>query len=245
MNLVVGLWGSGEFQPWAEAPDRWLLERARSGDGSVLVLPTASAPEGDAVFQRWGSMGLRHYAGMGVDAMVLPLRTRDDADRPDLLDELDRASMVYFSGGNPAYLARTLAGSAFWLRVLERMEEGLAYAGCSAGIAALGDVAGDSSIQELSEDLWQPGLALFPDLSFGAHWDALDRFAPGLKDLILARVPERSRFLAIDEDTAVVGDGEEWQVMGAASAHLLQDGRGSQPAAGSAFHHSAMGAVER
>ena len=34
--------GSGEFQPWHEGIDRWLLDRA-DGDGSVLVVPTASA----------------------------------------------------------------------------------------------------------------------------------------------------------------------------------------------------------
>jgi cyanophycinase len=225
MRLVVGLWGSGEFQPWAEEPDRWLLEHARTGDGSVIVLPTASAPEGGDVFDRWASMGVAHYERMGVRSTSLPLRIRADADRPEFLDELERCSMVYFSGGNPAHLARALAGSPFWLRLLARMREGMAYGGCSAGVAALGDVTGDSAIRDVSRlDRWQKGLALFPGLSFGAHWDALDRFVPGLKEEIVERVPQGSRLLAIDEDTAVVGDGRTWHVMGRGAAHLLQDG---------------------
>ena len=236
MSLFVGLWGSGEFQPWAEEPDRWLLEHARSGDGSVLVLPTASAPEGGDVFDRWASMGVAHYERMGVRSTALPLRDRQDADRPGFLGELERCSMVYFSGGNPAHLARALSGSPFWLMVLERMKEGMAYAGCSAGVAALGDVTGDSAIRDPSRfDRWQRGLALFPGLSFAAHWDALDRFLPGLKELIVERVPQGSRLLAIDEDTAVVGDGQTWHVMGRAGAHLLRDGDWTDFVSGSTF----------
>jgi hypothetical protein len=39
------LLGTGEFQPWSEPVDRRLVEEA-DGDGRVLILPTASAPEG-------------------------------------------------------------------------------------------------------------------------------------------------------------------------------------------------------
>ena len=39
---------------------------APSGDGSVAILPTASATEGDDVFDRWGAMGLDHYAEAGI-----------------------------------------------------------------------------------------------------------------------------------------------------------------------------------
>lgn len=46
-----------------------------------------------------------HYRRQGVTAEVLPLRTREDAERPELAPELARASMVFFSDGNPAYLA--------------------------------------------------------------------------------------------------------------------------------------------
>jgi cyanophycinase len=244
MTLAVGLWGSGEFEPWAEEPDRWLLDHATSGNGSVLVAPTASAPEGDDVFDRWGEMGVRHYERIGAAATVLPLKRREDADRPELLDPLGTASMVYFSGGNPAYLATTLSGSAFWLRLLGRMDEGMAYGGCSAGIAALGEVTGDSAVRDLTRaDLWQTGLHLFPDLSFGAHWDALDLFVPGLKNLIVERVRPGSRLLAIDENTAVVGDGESWTVMGRGGAHLLRDGAWTHFAAGTIFELPVMEAV--
>jgi cyanophycinase len=238
VSFVIGLWGSGEFEDWSEQPERWLLERARAG-GSVLVLPTASAPDGDEVFDRWARMGVAHYEAMGVEAKVLAVKTREDADLPEHVKELEGASMVYFSGGNPAYLARTLQASALWLSLLEQMEQGLAYAGCSAGIAALGEITGDPTAFD-PDARWQRGLCLFPDLSFGPHWDALDVFVPGLKQTIVERVPRGARLLAIDEHTAVVGDGIEWRVMGSSSAHLLQNGEWTDHPSGSTFELAVM-----
>jgi len=242
---LSALLGSGEFEPWTEDVDRWALERA-TGDGTVLILPTASAPEGDDVFDRWGRMGLEHYRDLGIPAEVLPLKGRDDAGNPDLVRRVGTASMVFFSGGNPAYLAATLVETPLWGAVLEGLGRGLAYAGCSAGIAALGDVAPDSTSSDpTSAHFWRRGLGLFPELYFGPHWDALERYVPGLRASILASVPRDARMLAIDERTAVVGDGREWAVMGAGKAHLLEGGRWQEHPSGSTFtallEHHAVG----
>jgi cyanophycinase-like exopeptidase len=231
---LFGLLGSGEFEPWSEAVDRALLSRA-SGDGSVLILPTASAAEGDDVFDRWGRMGKDHFDGMGVSNQILPLKTRADAEDTSLAEPLERASVAYFSGGNPAYLAGVLSGTAFWDGVLRGLERGMAYIGCSAGIACLGEVAADSAARSLGGDVWQPGLRLFPHVHFGPHWDALDRFVPGLRSFIEASVPPEDQLLAVDERTAVVGDGTSWTVVGVGSAHLRQDGQWTTWSSGTPF----------
>jgi cyanophycinase len=164
-----------------------------------------------------------HYRNLGIPAEVIPIKTRDDAEREPFSERLADASVVFFSGGNPAYLARLLARTRFWRTLLEAMDRGLAYAGCSAGVACLGEAAPDSAARSFSDgQLWQPGLRMFPKVYLGPHWDALDRFVPGLKDFIVASVPPDCRLLAIDERTAVVGDGATWTVMGSGSAHLLE-----------------------
>jgi len=224
MNSFMALLGSGEFEPWTEEVDRWLLERA-SGDGSVLILPLASAPEGDEVFGRWAQMGLGHYERLGIPAEVLPLKNREDADRADLAGKLETASMAYFSGGNPAYLSSVLLGSRFWAELLRAMERGLAYVGCSAGVACLGDVVPDSTVLDFSSaDMWKPGVGFFPKLFLGPHWDAMNTYVPGLQDLFIGAIPPGNRLLAIDERTAVVGNGTDWRVMGNGGASLLDDG---------------------
>jgi len=231
-RLGIALLGSGEFEPWTEPVDRWLLGRA-TGDGRVLILPAASAPEGSEIFDRWANMGLDHYRGLEVHAEVVPIKTREDAESPMHIARLQDASVAFFSGGNPAYLASILAGTAFWAAIQTGMARGLSYAGCSAGVASLGEVAPDSSATSFrNEDLWRPGLRMFPKVYFGPHWDALDRFVPGLRDLIVASVPPEGRLLAIDERTAVVGDGEAWAVMGSGSAHFMDAGEWIEARAG-------------
>lgn len=219
-----GLLGSGEFEPWAEEVDRWLLDRA-GADGPVLVAPTASAPEGDGVFDRWGRLGLEHYERVGVAAEVLPLRTREDAEDPAVAARLDGASMVFFSGGNPVYLAATLAGSPFWARLRERTHEGLAFGGCSAGVAFLGERAPDSSLADpFAGDLWRPGLKAFGSAVFAPHWDALDDHVPGLRRWIERSIGPRAMLVGLDERTALIGDGRAWRVAGIGHVHLRRGG---------------------
>lgn len=231
---LFGLLGSGEFEPWSEAVDRSLLSRA-SGDGTVLILPTASAAEGDEVFDRWGRLGQDHFDGMGVASQIVPLKTRADAQDASLAELLERASVAYFSGGNPAYLAGVLSETVFWDGVLGGLDRGMAYIGCSAGIACLGEIAADSAARSVGGDIWKPGLRLFPGVHFGPHWDALDRFVPGLRSFIEASVPPDDQLLAVDERTAVVGDGTSWTVIGIGSAHLRQGGGWMTWAAGTPF----------
>jgi cyanophycinase len=226
--------GSGEFEPWSAEMDRRVLDRA-SGDGRVLILPTASATEGDVVFDDWAAKGLAHYASLDIAAEVIPLKTRDDASRPELIERLDGASVVFFSGGNPAYLSGTLAGTPFWAELRTAMDRGLAYVGCSAGIACLGDRAPDSAADEFGDRLWKPGLGVFPGTWFGPHWDALDSFVPGLLDFIVSSVPAGDILFAVDERTVAIGDGTEWSVVGASGAHIYRDGEWAHHPAGSTF----------
>ncbi len=221
-----GLLGSGEFLPWAEPVDRWLASSGGGHGGRVLVVPTASAPEGDEVFWRWGSMGLSHYRKLGLEPAVVELKVREDAFRPEVVAEVAGASLIFFSGGNPAYLARTLRETPFWQAVGAAIEDGCALAGSSAGIAYLGIVTFDPAAATNGgppERLWVPGLGWFKAL-FGPHWDAVERWRPGAHAMLLAGVPEDCAFLGIDEDTAVVGDGGRWEVRGRGTATVQPAG---------------------
>jgi cyanophycinase-like exopeptidase len=231
---VFALLGSGEFDPWTAPVDEWLTRDAAAGS-RVLVIPTACAAEGDDVFDLWAQKGLGHYAGLGIPAEVLPLKTREDAARADLVAALEGASVAYFSGGNPAYLARVLIDTPFWGALRAAMTRGLAYAGCSAGVACLGDRAPDSARRSVDEQLWQPGLGVFPGCSFGPHWDALDGFLPGLRDFIVASVPPGNTLVAIDENTAMMGDGVAWWTAGVGSVHILRHGVWTEHGPGSTF----------
>jgi cyanophycinase-like exopeptidase len=223
-SLSFALLGSGEFEPWTDPIERWLLERTPNPDGRVLIFPAASAPEGDEVFDRWGGLGLEHYRSLGLAADVVELKTRTDAERGLFVEMLDGASMAFFSGGNPAYLVEILRGTPFWEALADAVRAGLPYAGCSAGMACLGELAPDSSAQDPAKLVWKPGLRFFPNLVLGPHWDALNRHVPSLRERMVELLPEGSRLLAVDENTAVVGDGAEWTIEGAGMASIHDAG---------------------
>lgn len=213
------LMGSGEFEPWSEEAERAAVDGA---DPSVVILPTASAREGDAVFDRWGSMGLEHYRAMGWPATVLPVKSRPDAEREDLAAALDAAELVFFSGGNPKHLASTIEGTPLWHSLLAAIERGAVFAGCSAGAM----VASQSRTQAREQGVrtsWIFGLGLVPNVSFGVHWDKT-RLIPGMRWWVSSKLPEGSWFVGIDERTAILGDGRAWTVYGRGGATVVHAG---------------------
>jgi cyanophycinase len=234
VSLSLALLGSGEFEPWSEPVDRWLLERSRNPNGVVLVAPTAAAHEGEGSFAGWGAKGLEHFASLDVAAEVLPLRTRDDAHRDDVVARLDDASFVYFSGGNPARLTEVLSGSPFWQAMCRGLAEGLPYAGCSAGVACLTETTYDSDTPDL-ESVWRPGIGFVRGTLFGPHWDIVDTWIPGARDFIVGSVLDGQIFVGLDEDTAMVGDGRSWSVFGRQGVHVLRHGSWSTYRSGDAF----------
>jgi cyanophycinase len=224
------LLGSGEFEPWSEEVERAALD---GSDPSVAILPTASAPEGDAVFERWGWMGLEHYRELGWPAVVLPVKTRADAEREDLTRELEGASLVYFSGGDPKHLGVTIEGTALWDALTRALDRGAVFAGCSAGAM----VASQSRAQARERRVgasWTFGLGLVPHVSFGAHWDRMSKI-PGLRWWVTSRVPDRSWFVGIDERTAILGNGERWRVFGRGGAMVSHGGERRVHRAGETF----------
>jgi cyanophycinase len=220
--VIFALLGSGEFEPWSSAVDRWVLERARQ-DGRVLILPTASANEGEDVFGSWASKGMQHFADAGIDAEVVALKTRADAGRPELVARLEGASVVYFSGGNPWYLAETLRDTVFFAEMIAKLSDGLAYIGCSAGVACLTEMTYDSDTDDF-EQVFKPGLGLVREVLFGPHWDIVDTWIPGATEFIVGAVPDGASFVGIDEDTAMVGDGHGWSVLGRQAVHVRRGG---------------------
>lgn len=218
MSPSLALLGAGEFEDWHAPIDRDLLAGA-NGDGRVLIAPVASAPEGDDVFASWAARGLEHFGGLGVPAQVLPLRTREDAARPDVVSMLDDASLVFFSGGNPWYVAETLRDTPLCRRLWDRLDDGLAYEGCSAGVACLTERTFDSDVDDF-EKVFKTGLGYTRGVLFAPHWDVLDGWVPGARDAIVASMGPAEILVGLDERTAMIGDGAAWTVRGQGGIHV-------------------------
>ena len=219
----VALVGSGEFLEVMVPVDAELLAGRPQ---RAVFLPTASAEEGSERVRYWIELATAHYASMGVEPVPLEVLDREDAERPDLASRVAGAGLVYLSGGNPGYLAHTLAGTAVWRAIIEAWRAGAALAGCSAGACALSRIA---------DDFRRPGrysgegLAVVPQLVVIPHFDRFEDWRPGLADEMLARTPPDAVLVGIDEETALVGEGASFRVRGEKSVWRIEcDGTRTQ-----------------
>jgi cyanophycinase len=226
----VALVGSGEYLPVLAAVEGDLLDAAvEAGRPRRYVqLATAAAPEGPASLARWHALGRAAADALGAQQVVVPVVDRISADDPQLAGLVADAGLVYLSGGNPVFLAATLRGTAVWAAIEQAWRDGAALAGCSAGAIALTDHVPDLFHPTRPA---QPGLAAVPHVRVLPHFD---RFVGRIPDVVLTRIistPPAVTVLGIDEDTALVGGPEKWQVLGRQSVWELRgDGRTEHPA---------------
>jgi cyanophycinase len=180
-------------------------------------------------------MALEHYATAGIEARLVPVKTREDADREDHAGALGGAAMVFFSGGKPQHLAATIQGTRLWDALGNALDAGAVFAGCSAGAL----IASQSREQRRERGVrtgWVFGLGLVPHVSFGVHWDKV-----GLRSVVMSRIPPGSWFVGIDERTAILGDGHRWRVYGLGSVMVRHAGGTEVHGAGATFETSDQG----
>jgi cyanophycinase len=212
VNGTVALVGAGEYLPEILPVDKKLLERV-NGAPRVVVLPTASAPDGEGVPERWARMGVEHFAQLGVTAEPLMLLNRVDADNAEIAARLANANFIYFSGGKPRYLLETLQGTASWQAILNVFAAGGIVAGCSAGAMVLGGEVFDFP------QVWRtiPALGLVSGIAVIPHFDELPSWLAGT----IVRRRHKVTVIGIDGATALVGSGDQWSVYGRGSVTVF------------------------
>jgi cyanophycinase-like exopeptidase len=212
MAGTLTLVGAGEFLDSMNAIDRQLLDRA--GGGNVMILPTASAPDGVGVPERWITMGVDHFARLGAKADGVLALDRAACDDVANADRVRAANLIYFSGGKPDYLYGTLEDTAVWNAVLQVFDRGGMIAGCSAGAMIMGGYVPEFSMKAGLPwiNRWRASFALVPDAIVVPHYN---EFPEVLVSLIFGRRPSGSYLIGIDGHTALVGLDHAWQVLGA------------------------------
>lgn len=217
----LALVGSGEYLPVMAAVEGMLL---RGRAPRYVQIPTAAAPEGEQSLRRWLDLGAAQAERLGVEQVPVVVRDRAEAGSEELAALIDGAGLVYLSGGNPGYLARTLRGTRVWQAIVDAWQSGSALAGCSAGAIALTGWVPSVRAPQSDPD---PGLGVLPGLRVLPHFDKMLAWAPDLLARAEMRPPESTTVIGIDEDTAIVdmtGAGRAWHVHGRQQAWILEDG---------------------
>lgn len=225
--------GSGEFLPVMAEVDAGLLESTGRPRPRVVVLPTASYPDGEVVFERWASMGVAHFAALGAEVEPVLVRDRAGADDPAAAQAVGEADLVYLSGGKPGYLLAALSGSEVGRALAEAHERGTILAGCSAGAMVLASRTFEFRLRALPWPLhWDDGLGRAPGIAVIPHYDA---WPEPMSALIALQVPRGTVLLGVDEDTAAVGYDGAWQVRGASRVTVWRGRHRERYRAGETF----------
>jgi cyanophycinase len=233
MPGAVALVGAGEFLPAMAGFDGALLESTGRACPRVVVLPTASYPDGEDVFQRWASMGVDHFAALGAEVEPVLVRDRTGAEDHAAAQAIGEADLVYLSGGKPGYLLRTLEGSAVGGALSAAHQRGAILVGCSAGAMALAGHAFDFRVRIMPWPLrWHQAFGFVSDVSVIPHYDA---WPEPLSALIALQAPSGAVTLGIDEETALVGRDGAWQVHGRSRVTVWRGRRRERFRAGETF----------
>ena len=219
-SAPVALVGSGEYLPVMTEIERDLIAGRPL---RYVQLATAAAPEGDESLARWHRLGREQAERLGAEQVVVDVRTREDAESKQWADAITGAGLIYLSGGNPAFLAETLRGTAVWHAIVAEHEQGAALAGCSAGAMALSDWA--PRMRDLVHPNQPTGLRLVQQVRVIPHFDKMLGWMPDMLRNALLHKPEGTTLIGIDEDTALVSQGHgDWEVQGRQSVWVLGPG---------------------
>ena len=235
MNGLIALLGSGEYLSVMDAVDHYLLANC-GADGRkprVVCLPTAAGRESDASVTRWSTMGMEHFTRHGGDVQAVPVIDAESANDLNHASAVADADIIYFSGGDPGYLYRTMKDSLVWEAAQKAWARGAVYAGCSAGAMILGREIPDFRMMGLRSI---SAFGVIPVTFVMPHFDAIPFIGKPLVSTLRNRLKEGEIMIGIDENTAVVGRlNEEWTVMGKAKAHVFTKNENTSYGAGEKF----------
>lgn len=210
------------------------------GRKARLVVCSSPSAEPEEKVRVYGEL----FRRIGVaDVVEAPITRRSEADAPELMQALERATAVFFTGGDQLRLTSLVAGTDFAGRMAERVfREGLVVAGTSAGAAAMSGTmiiggAGGGTVR-MSDVQLAPGLGLWRDSVVDTHFNQRGRVHRLLA--IFAQNPQVLG-VGIDENTAlelipgerftVLGEGTVMVFNGRVSHSNAPETRGSEPIA--------------
>ncbi len=214
-----------------------VADRIRANQRLLIVTAASYEPAGTA--QDY----IRIFKELGVSQIdVADVRTREDAERQDLVDKCERASAIFFTGGDQLRITSQMGDSPMYQCMKQRYEDGAMIIGTSAGAAAMpftmivgGPSDASNRVSALS---MAPGLGLLDYVVIDSHFAQRGRMGR-----LIGAVMQNPRNigLGIDEATAIVVEkAERFDVVGPGAVYVVD---GSQISYSSLSEDHAEGIV--
>jgi cyanophycinase len=191
----------------------------RAGKGKLVIatvatsLPEELAKEYTEIFQ---SLGVSNIGVMNV-------RTRADAHDEKNVEVLRDAGLVFFTGGDQLRITSQLGDSPVYLLIEETYRRGGTIVGTSAGASVMSEtmiVTGDSGESATTTALVMgPGMGLLRHVIVDQHFAERGRIGRLIN--AVAQNP-RNLGVGIDEDTALIVEGQQsFTVLGAGAVYVV------------------------
>ena len=187
-----------------------IIELAGGPDAPLVVIPTAGgAPHYDQFWQ-----GRRLFKDAGATDITL-LHTYDPAvaDTEEFVAPLRRARGVFFGGGRQWRLADAYLNTRTHRELFALLERGGVISGSSAGASIMGSflIRGDTQTNTVMMGDHLEGFALLKNVGIDQHLLRRNRQFDLLE--VIEAHPELLG-IGIDEDTAIVVEGDRFEVIG-------------------------------
>jgi cyanophycinase len=209
----IGLVGGEEFRVGCEDMDIEIMRASGQDPSRVIIIPTA-AVTGPA---KAANDGVSHFAMLGGDARQLMVLEREDAENPNLIQEIEGAGVIYFTGGSPDHLLATLRGSRFLEAILSAVEQGTVLAGSSAGAMVMGTLMRRPRIGQ-----WVEGLGITSNIAVLPHHERSEPAETSRQ--LQGQVPANVTVFGIDARAGCLGRPGSWRAVGSGKVTVYRDG---------------------
>ena len=220
--LVIG--GAERQGPGGTAILRRFVELAGGPAARIIVIATAS--EQPAVLEAEYAALL---TGLGAGHVAaLRLNTRTQANEAAAVHALAAATGVFFTGGDQLRITTVLGGTRTDSALQRLVRDGtVVLAGTSAGAAMMSAtmiLGGDSPGVTRAGVRTGPGLEFLPGVLIDMHFAERGRLNRLLSAVALY---PHELGLGIDEDTAILADGDCFEVLGTGAVTVVDAGAAS------------------
>lgn len=190
---------------------REFVRRAGGVEAQLVIMTVATELPREV-----GEDYIRVFERLGVkDVRIADTVERDDADSRSVLEAIDKATGIFFTGGDQARITDILKGTAIDQALHKRYAQGAVIGGTSAGASMMSDtmiLEGDSETHPRIEIVdMDEGMSFLPEVVVDQHFAQRGR----LGRLLVAVAPNPFLIgLGIDENTAVIVRDHKFEVIG-------------------------------
>lgn len=201
---------------------RKLVELA-GGQGGNMVIMTVATEYPQSIGERYTRIferfGIRHISVIHVDS-------RCHANDDELVNKIDGATCIFFTGGDQLRITSLLGGTKAEEKLKEAYYRGVIIAGTSAGASVMSETmitsGNDEDAPKKCTLKMAPGLGLLRDVVIDQHFAQRGRIGR-----LLTAIAQNPHMLGvgIDEDTAIIIDSDAvFEVIGSNAVTIL-DGK--------------------